>query len=172
MHNVIWSKTACDSVDIIVIGDFNLDYKKKYDVNYCNANLFEIFDGRLEDLNLIQLVKFDTWSRIVGLECRSSVLDHIYVNCVSLVQNVSHSKPIFGDHELVTAELCIIKPVTKVSVRRDWRHYSKEKLNDRLGVVDWSNNAHDVQELWNDFEVKIDRRGLFWYPVTYCINCE
>ena len=86
-----------------------------------------------------------------------SVLDHIYVNCVSLVQNVSHSKPIFGDHELVTAELCIIKPVTKLSLHRDWRHYSKEKLNDRLGVVDWSNNAHDVQELWNDFEVKIIR---------------
>ena len=134
-----------------------MDYKKKYDVNYCNANLFEIFDERLEDLNLIQLVKFDTWSRIVGLECRSSVLDHIYVNCVSLIQNVCHSKPIFGDQELVTAELCIIKPVTKVSVCRDWRHYSKEKLNNRLGVVDWSNNAHDVQELWNDFEVKIIR---------------
>ena len=74
---------ACDSVDLIVVGDFNLDYKKKYDVNYCNANLIEIFDEKLEDLNLIQLVKFDTWSRIVGLECRSSVLDHIWTECHS-----------------------------------------------------------------------------------------
>ena len=119
--------------------------------------MFEIFDEKLDDLNLIQLVNFDTWSRIVGLESRSSVLDHVYVNCVGLVRNVSHLKPIFGDHELVTAELCISRPVTKISTGRDWRYYSKEALNERLEVVDWTNDAHDVQELWNDFEVKIIR---------------
>ena len=78
-----------------------MDDKRRHDVNYANANLFEVFDSRLDDLNLIQLVNFDTWSRMVGLVFRSSILDHIYVNKVGLINNLKHLTPIFGDHVLV-----------------------------------------------------------------------
>ena len=147
-------KVGC-SVNSIIIGDFNLDYRKKNDVNYCNAQLFSIFDDRLEDLNLVQLVKFDTWSRTVELVVRSSILDHIYVNDIDLVKNVCHMKPIFGDHELIMADVSISRPISKVTWGRDWRHYSKEKLVYQLSLVDWTNDAHNVQQLWNDFEAKL-----------------
>ena len=64
----------------VLMGDFNLDYNKRFDVNYQRENLFELFENKLGDLNLLQLVNFDTWSRLVGVVLRSSLLDHIYVN--------------------------------------------------------------------------------------------
>ena len=52
---------------------------------------------------------------MVGTTVRSSILDHIYVNEIDLVKNVTHLRPIFGDHELVMAELCIVRPQPKVT---------------------------------------------------------
>ena len=63
----------------VIVGDFNMDYAKIYDDNYNNKNLFQDFDDILSDFNLIQVVKFETWSRMVGTERRSSILDHIYI---------------------------------------------------------------------------------------------
>ena len=54
---------------------------------------------------------------------RSSLLDHIYVNNVDLVNNITHEKPCFGDHELVMAECYIVRPQPKITQRRDWRLY-------------------------------------------------
>ena len=91
------------------MGDYNLDYAKRHDVNYDRKNCFELFEEKLGDLNLIQMVKFVTWSRLVGLVLRSSILDHIYVNGVNLIRNVNHERPCFGDHELIMAQFCIDK---------------------------------------------------------------
>ena len=55
--------------DTVLIGDLNLDYNKRFDVSYSREGLFEMFDAKLGELNLLQLVKFDTWSRLVGLWC-------------------------------------------------------------------------------------------------------
>ena len=52
---------------------------KKYDHNYANRPLFEDFDEHLSGKDLVQLVNFDTWSRIVNLTFRSSIIDHVYV---------------------------------------------------------------------------------------------
>ena len=86
---------------------------------------------------------------------RSSLFDHIYVKNVELIQNFSHVKPCFGDHELIMAYCNIVRPEPKMTQRRDWRHYSKETLNEKLCLVDWSNNACTVQEAWDDLECKI-----------------
>ena len=52
-------------------------------------------------------------------------------------------------------ELCITRPTPKTSLRRDWRHYSKERLEQELNLVDWSNEATTVQDVWNDSETKL-----------------
>ena len=49
----------------------------------------------------------------------------------------------------------ITRPQPKTTLRRDWRFYSKEILCEKLGLVDWSNNADSVQEAWDDFENKL-----------------
>ena len=162
----------------MILGDFNLDFRKKDDVNYSNADLFNIWDSRFDGLGLLQLVKFSTWSRMVGMTLRSSILDHIYVNDVTLVTNISQLKPIFGDHKLVMAELCSNRPQPKITFRRDWRHYSKDKLNNLLSETEWSNTAVDVQELWGDFETKLIKivdelapmAQFFDGKLTVCMN--
>ena len=44
----------------IVKGDFNLDYAKVFDDNYCNKNLFMDFDDVLSEFNLVQHINFVT----------------------------------------------------------------------------------------------------------------
>ena len=47
------------------MGDFNSDYSLKNDVNYRYANMFSDFDSVFDNVNLIQMVEFPTWSRII-----------------------------------------------------------------------------------------------------------
>ena len=63
---------CCFTYDTVVMGDLNLDLNRRYDVDYCYKNLFDDFELHLETLNLLQLVNFDTWSRMVGTTLRSS----------------------------------------------------------------------------------------------------
>ena len=139
----------------VLIGDFNLNENKKHDVNYSHAGLYEMLDEKLSHLNVVQLVNFDTWSRSVGTSHQSSLLDHIYVIRPDLVQNITHKTPCFGDHELVMATLNGRKIHQKTTLQRDWRGYSKELLLDKLRRVNWVNEETTVQEIWNDFEVKL-----------------
>ena len=99
--------------DSVLIGDLNLDYAKKFNVNYQRETLFELFDTKLGALNLIQIVNFDTWSRMVGPVLRSSILDHIYVTDNNYLSNVTHVKPCFGDHVLIMADCCTDRPENK-----------------------------------------------------------
>ena len=41
----------------IVMGDFNIDYRRRFDINYTNHELFNDFDDILGDFDLQQLVK-------------------------------------------------------------------------------------------------------------------
>ena len=69
----------------VIFSDFNIDYEKIYDDNYAHKNLFDDLDSELSCFNLIQIVNFVTWSRMVGLNVRSSILDHIYLDWLNLI---------------------------------------------------------------------------------------
>ena len=126
------------------------------DVHYVNKNLFEDFDSILYQLELIQVVNFVTWSRLVGKNLRSSIFDHIYTKDPTVIRNLRAVTPFFGDHYLVMfdvhSESC---NVTKLNRKRDWRFYSKEILNAKLNDGDWNTNIDMVQEFWNEFENKL-----------------
>ena len=62
-----------------MLGDFDLDEKKKYKNDYAYKSYYEFLNEYFDPLNLIQLVEFETWSRLVNGTWRSSVLDHIYI---------------------------------------------------------------------------------------------
>ena len=51
--------------NIIIAGDFNLDDDKRYSVDYRYKHLFEIQNQIFEPLNLIQIIRFKAWQRIV-----------------------------------------------------------------------------------------------------------
>ena len=139
----------------VLIGDFNLNENKKHDVNYPHAGLYDMLDEKLGHLNVVQLVTFDTWSRMVGTRFQSSLLDHIYVVRPDIVQNITHKRPCFGDHELVMATIDGRKMSQTSTLRRDWRKYSKELLQDKLKSVNWLNEETTVQGIWNNFEEKL-----------------
>ena len=63
----------------IIIGDFNLDYSQKENINYKYANMFNDFEEILSINTLFQIIEFPTWSRIVNNELKESTLDHIYL---------------------------------------------------------------------------------------------
>ena len=96
--------------ETVIMGDLNLDYNKKCDVGYQRRDYFDLFEEKLGEFNLLQLVNFDTWSRMVGSTLRSSILDHIYVSNVTLIKNVNGKSMCFGDHKLILADLCISRP--------------------------------------------------------------
>ncbi len=64
----------------IILGDFNIDYSKKFDTSYTNKHLFNDFETSLSHFGLYQHVNFPTWSRLVGGCLKQSILDHIYTS--------------------------------------------------------------------------------------------
>ena len=94
------------------------------------------------------MVNFVTWSRMVGSNLRSSIIDHIYVKDPTLVQNITSLEPLFGDHMLVSFSIDGTKEDPVVTKRRDWRRYSKEWLNDELKKVDWYIRLHRFWHLF------------------------
>ena len=136
----------------VIVGDFNMDYAKIFDDNYNNKNLFQDFDDILSSFNLIQLVKFETWSRMVGTERRSSILDHIYIKDPTVITKINYVQPFFGDHVLV--EFIVDSKLNAVTenICRDWRNYSKDLLCDKLSNINWDIDVCEVQQFWNVFE--------------------
>ena len=63
--------------------------------------MFADFENEMSNFNLVQLVRFATWSRMVGLDLRSSILDHIYVMDPTVISNLTSSRPYFVDHLMV-----------------------------------------------------------------------
>ena len=139
----------------IVVGDFNLDYSKVSDVNYGYRNMFNDFDESLSRFELIQLVNFVTWSRMVGSSLRSSILDHIYIKNPTIVNNLRSLDPFFGDHMLVEFEVTYHIIKNEITMCRDWRKYSKDVLNEKLSNIDWNIKIDNVQEYWNVLENKL-----------------
>ena len=72
----------------VLLGDMNLDYNKKGHLNYNHHALSTLLDELENGCGLTQLVKFNTWRRIIKGELKTSLLDHVYENEAGLVENI------------------------------------------------------------------------------------
>ena len=160
------------NVNGILLGDFNLNFAKKLDINYSHVRYFDDFELILYDKNLIQLIEFPTWSRIVNNVLLESILDHIYVKDPTLVSGIQSTKPLFGDHLLVSITVRLEKGEPEISMRRDWRKYSKELLLGELSLVDWSSDVDNVQNIWDELESKLVRIVDKITPLTEFTNSK
>ena len=136
----------------IILGDFNLNHHKRYDINYSHKNYFIKLNEAFENLNLIQIVTFDTWSRFINNVHHSSTLDHIYVKNPVEINNLSHIIPPFGDHCLILFNIKSKSKSVNSTLKRNWKSYSKDKLISQLNAKNWSIENDDVQSYWNSFE--------------------
>ena len=138
--------------EIIILGDFNLDEIKHNATDYARKDLFDDLDGTFDPLNLIQMVKFPTWQRIVNNELKQSTLDHIYVQNPLIINQIRNFVPLIGDHVLVITKITGTVERPKVTIKRDWRSYSKQLLLTKLQSVQFKVDGINPQELWNNFE--------------------
>ena len=143
------------SKNTIFLGDFNIDYAKKFDITYSNKHLFDSFDNILSHLGLFQHVNFATWQRLVNGSLKESYLDHIYTNNPTLFSNIQSVCPIFGDHLLVIIEFLTTQENENITWKRDWRFYNPEILSRMLSEIDWHIDACNVQQFRNLLENKL-----------------
>ena len=86
--------------------------------------MFEDLETESEPLELVQLVKFVTWSRLVGVVLRESIINHVYVKDPTIISDMKSLTLVFGDHKLIIFCIDVIKPKIEVTYKRNWRHYS------------------------------------------------
>ena len=60
-----------------------------------------------------------------------------------------------GDHKIITATIGAFVSAPKITFRRSWKNYSKEKLNEHLMEVQFDLEILTVQDLYNEIENKI-----------------
>ena len=139
----------------ILLGDFNLDHSKKYDIGYSHKHYFNILNDAFSQHSLHQLVDFNTWSRVINNNLTSSILDHVYLKDITLITNLSAITPPFGDHLLISFETKSTKLKSKPIYKRNYQKYSKDVLIQELSKVDWKIPFDSVQAYWNCFESKL-----------------
>ena len=136
----------------IIIGDFNLDFNKKYDVQYSHKHYFNILDVLINEKNLMQIVNFDTWSRNINNTIKTSLLDHVYISNPTKVSNLTSLIPPFGDHVLISFDIHSQSKIITENYKRNWKQYSKPILVEKLQSANLTIDTDDVQTYWNCFE--------------------
>ena len=137
----------------IILGDFNLDHAKKFDVTYSHKLYFRALNETIPEFH--QIVTFATWSRTVNNIIKESILDHIYTKKPVNISNLTCNLIAFGDHNLITFEINSNTKIKPEIYKRNWLNYTKEKLCSKLNSIDWNIEYDDVQGYWNCFESKL-----------------
>ena len=140
-----------------VMGDLNLDARMEGRPDYDRKIPLSILTNFAQENNLIQIVNETTWSRVINGTKKESLLDHIYVNNLAPVLNVSNDFQLFGDHALVVVELCFkAANGSGVFTVRNWNDYSTVALNTKLlselNVAHHESELTSVQDHWNVLE--------------------
>ena len=124
--------------NVILLGDFNMDFRKVNNQDYKNARLYNLLETVLIEKTLVQIINEPTWQRKCKTSLNESILDHIYVSNLCSVIDQFNEQQIIGDHNLVGVVLqfehknfphCFPKTV------QDWSKYSKELLINKLSTL-------------------------------------
>jgi hypothetical protein len=143
---------------IILLGDFNLDQLKRNDPTYHHSRLYETWKAFETEQQLLQLVDFPTWAREVQGAVKTSILDHIYVNDSSLVDDINELSIETSDHCPVMATMSLrVSNVKQKMWMRNWKNYTKENLLENLELENWSIRCINVEDFYDEMEQKIMR---------------
>ena len=142
----IMNKIRSD-VEIIILGDFNICFKKK---SHC---LYGNYSKVLNMFGLKQLITSPT--RVT--KKTSTTIDHILCNTSSKICDFGTIVVGLSDHFMI---YCTRK-VTKGQIQghknveiRSLKNYTTESFNEKLSSINWSDvyNATDVNESWCNFK--------------------
>ena len=62
----------------ILLGDFNFNWVKRFDVSDAFKNYFEDMELALGDYDMIQMLEQPTWTRTVDGQVRESTIEPLY----------------------------------------------------------------------------------------------
>jgi exonuclease III len=142
--------------DTLIVGDFNLDYRKRNDVSYHLRHLYEEWITFEQEHQLLQMVDFATWQRTNGNQIISSILDHVYTNNISLIESVEEAGYVVGDHcPVITTLTRRSRSLTSTKTVRDWKKYSPELLLTELGKQSWEIELESVQDFNDELEQRL-----------------
>ena len=83
----------------IILGDFNLNEEMKFRHDYSHKAYYDELITAFDPLDLVQLVNFETWKRLVHGVWRTSTLDHIYTNDVTRISEIKPVEIIYTQHK-------------------------------------------------------------------------
>ena len=139
----------------LVVGDFNLDSSRLYDITYRHYALSQKLTEVSDTLNLTQLVNFTTWSRIINGTLKTSTLDHVYTQDKTSINNLRGIVTEIGDHKCITFTVGGPDGKIPVIMKRDWRKYTKQLLEIKLSECNFEMQINNVQDYWNSLETKL-----------------
>ena len=133
--------------DFIILGDFNICLLKS------KSKLCREYKSFLNMFNCKQLIKLPT--RVTNKT--SSLLDHIFTNNPSKINQSGIIKTGFSDHYLTYCSRKNVKFSLGKHKRikfRSMKNYSQLDFLNKLGNIDWSVvlNCQDVNEAWSIFK--------------------
>ena len=140
----------------ILLGDMNLDERKRHRIDYCQRQLFEDFEEILGHHQFTQHVREHTWERVVLNQVKNSIIDHIYSTDSTMVSGISYKNTSIGDHRLIIlTTLNTFEEENLELWRRNWKNYSKRRLLELLVSVNWDTEITTIQDMWNAYEQNI-----------------
>ena len=113
---------------LIILGDFNLDAKMQFRLDYPHKHIYNYLNDFTSKFNFNQVVDFPTWSRTINNIKKESILDHVYSNDITTLNKCHFFTPNFGDHLVVVADVQTTLNPVKERVVRNWHNYQPEKL--------------------------------------------
>ena len=160
----------------IILGDFNLDYNKRNDPSYHHRILFNRMIEFEDQNDLLQTVKFNTWTRSNNNLIQQSLLDHVYASDIGLIGQVTEGCATTSDHcpVMITLNQRTNDTTGKKIWSRDWSKYNKEELQSRLSKINWKIKCTRVTDFNDELEQKIisvvDNMVPFKMRTTSSIN--
>jgi len=119
--------------EIIIVGDFNLDYSRRNDPNYSNFSALQAWLTYMDEINLAQRIHNITWERVVNNKTISSILDHSYTSNDEYQSTVIDL--LIGDYKgilICDKQTTTSQNRTNKSYRRIWSKYSPEALKNLI----------------------------------------
>ena len=102
--------------------------------------------------NLIQIVNFITWSRIVNGVQRESILDHVYTTDIMNIPKLHSITPVIGDHKMLIIYVNRSQANPSMQIKRIWRHHRADNLVHEIGGLNLDYNISNLQQFWNRLE--------------------
>ena len=158
--------------DVVVLGDFNIDYKKWTQPEQCHLQLVNGVKDKIETLGYTQMVRGPTrfWRDTIP-----SLIDMVWMNCPTKMIHCKNIPRPVADHNLVEVLLRLKgNPKVKMeALRRKWKKLDVDLFRNEIEEIDWEKiySIKDADLAYNFLEENMRRALDQQIPVARIQPC-